>query len=591
MSSAMIMLGVTVKLFDQMSGGLRNISGQVGGLTGKFKALSDSASAFGRASLANGLIAGGATLKTVGAYAELEDASTRLKVTMMDKSGLTGAFEQVNALAVKLGNQLPGTSADFLNMMATLKQFGLSDESILGGVGEATAKIAVLLKQTPEAAAEFASKLKAATGVADKDMLAFMDTMQRVYHQGVSNTEMMYAFARSAGALKQMRIQGLGASKDMSALYAILIKTGMSGETAGTGTAGVLNTLMDAKKLREVNGLLQQKGFQSLSFTDKKGNFLGVENMVAQFEKLKALNPAQLSFILKKMFGGGQDQAIVATLVNNGLEGYKKMVADMEQQASLQKRVGEQLGTLRNLWDAASGTFTNTLAAFAGAMGPELKALAGMFGELAEWLGKLIKQFPTASKWLGLIALGFSGLAIVGGGAALALAGVAAGMPLLISGLLAGAGALATLMTGLSVVGAFLLANPLVLAFTLLALAAYGIYEHWAPIKEFFVDLWEGVKNTFAQAVEWVGVKMQVLSDLMPNWMKKYTLPGAAVQFMGEKLGPARPAATAQPGQANVSGQITVRLDQDGRVKSVLAKSGNADVPLNVDSGLTMVAP
>jgi TP901 family phage tail tape measure protein len=126
---------------------------------------------------------------------------------MMDRDGLVGAFSQVNALAVKLGNELPGTSADFLNMMATLKQFGTSDESILGGVGEATAKMAVLLKQTPEQAAEFAAKLKEATGVADRDMLKFMDTIQRVYHQGVSATEMMYAFARSAGALKQVKIQ------------------------------------------------------------------------------------------------------------------------------------------------------------------------------------------------------------------------------------------------------------------------------------------------------------------------------------------------------------------------------------------------
>lgn len=591
MSTAMMTLGVTVKLFDQMSGGMRQIAGQVTGLTDKCKALANSASRLGRASLANGLIAGGATMKTVTAFAALEDASTRLKVTMMDKNGLTGAFEQVNALAVKLGNQLPGTSADFLNMMSMLKQFGISDESILGGVGEATAKIAVLLKQTPEAAAEFSAKLKEATGVADKDMLAFMDTMQRVYHQGVSNTEMMYAFSRSAGSLKQLRIQGLEASKDMSALYAILIKTGISGETAGTGMGSVFNTLMDGKKLREVNGLLQQKGFQSLNFTDEKGNFLGVDHMVAQFEKLKALNPAQLSFVLKKMFGGGQDQSIAAILVNNGLDGYKKMVADMEQQAGLQKRVGEQLGTLRNLWDAASGTFTNTLAAFAGAMGPELKMLTEGFGFLAEGLGNLIKRFPTVSKAAGLLFLGFSGLAIIGGGVALAVAGLAAGLPVLIAGALTAAGALATLMTWLSAVGAFMLANPLALAFTLLALAAYGIYENWVPIKEFFVDLWSGIKNTFDEAVQWVGAKMQALSELMPDWMMNFSLPNLAIPWQGERLGPARPAASGQSGTSTVSGQITVKLDQDGRVTSVRAASTNRDVPLNVDSGLSFFMP
>jgi hypothetical protein len=35
-------------------------------------------------------------------FADLEDASTRLKSVMMDRNGMAGAFEEVNALAVKL---------------------------------------------------------------------------------------------------------------------------------------------------------------------------------------------------------------------------------------------------------------------------------------------------------------------------------------------------------------------------------------------------------------------------------------------------------------------------------------------------------
>ena len=40
-----------------------------------------------------------------------------------------------------------------------------------------------------------------------------------------------------------------------------------------------------------------------------------------------------------------------------------------------------------------------------------------------------------------------------------------------------------------------------------------------------------------------------------------------------------------------VGGEIRVKIDQDGRVMSVRAATANRDVPLNVDSGLTMVAP
>lgn len=592
MSTSMMALGVTVKLFDQMSGGMGRIVQQVDGLRGKLQAVHDTAQRLGRASIANGLIVGGATMKTVSAFAELEDASTRLKVTMTDKHGLAGAFEQVNALAVKLGDQLPGTSADFLNMMAALKAQGIGDTSILAGVGEATAKMAVLLKKTPEEMAVFSAKLKTALGVADADMLSFMDTIQRTSFMGVDATEMMYAFGRSAGALKTIKQQGLEAGKAMAPLFAMWVKGGLSGETVGTGFATIIGALLDAKKVGKANALLTAHNMPALKFADKKGNFLGIENMIKEFDKLKGLTAGNLNSVLKEMFGGGQDQQMIATLVTNGLEGYRKQVAAMEAQASLQKRVAMQLGTLANVWDAASGTFTNALAGFAGAMSVELKTLTEWFGELSEWLGRMFKEYPQLTKWLGLLALGFSVVAIVGGGIVLALGGIVSGFGLLVPALLSGVGGLAMLLSAFSAVGAFMLANPIVLAIVALALAAGLIYENWGPIKDFFVGLWEDIKNTVSQAVDWIGSKMQSLSDMLPEWVTKYTLPGAAIKLAGDAMGPARPAAVAPGGaQAKVGGDIRVRVDQDGRVAGVTARADNRDVPFSVDGGMMMMAP
>ncbi|MFW1689428.1 phage tail tape measure protein [Acinetobacter ursingii] len=45
------------------------------------------------------------------------------------------------------------------------------------------------------------------------------------------------------------------------------------------------------------------------------------------------------------------------------------------------------------------------------------------------------------------------------------------------------------------VVGRMMLANPIILAITLLATAAYLIYKNWEPIKAFFVDLWAGITS------------------------------------------------------------------------------------------------
>lgn len=43
--------------------------------------------------------------------------------------------------------------------------------------------------------------------------------------------------------------------------------------------------------------------------------------------------------------------------------------------------------------------------------------------------------------------------------------------------------------------------------------------------------------------------------------------------------------------EAKIGGEVRIRIDQDGRVSSVSARSDNRDVPLSVDGGMMMVAP
>lgn len=598
MSASMMTLGVTIKLFDQMSGGLSGIVTRVEGLRGKIGALADKASALGRGALGTGLIAGGAIMKTVSAFSELEDASTRLKAVMMGRDGTVGAFDQVNALAVRLGDQLPGTTADFLQMMAALKAQGINDDSILNGVGEASAKMAVLLKKSPEEMAVFSAKLKTALGVADGDMLAFMDTIQRTYYMGVDATEMMYAFARSGGALKTIKQQGLEAGKALSPLYAMWIKGGMSGETVGTGFASITNSLLDREKVGKGNALLKSMGLGPLKFTDKQGNFAGIENMIAQFDTLKSLDATKLNAVLKEMFGGGQDQSMVATMVSNGIEGYRKQVEAMEAQADLQKRVGAVLKTLTNVWEAASGTFTNLLASLGEAVGDDLKTMAELFGQASEAIKGFVKEHPTMAMWLGRLALALTGVTIIGG-ALLLIVGVvgkvAAGFMALGPAVLFAVSAFSKLMLFARVIAAIFMANPISLAIMAivvgLALAAKLIYENWEPIKAFFIDLWEGVKNAFSSAIDWISVKMQSMTDMIPDWVKNPSqIQEKAKSFFGDSLGPAKAGAVIPGGQSsNVGGEINIRVE-DNRL-SVTSSTSNPNVPINTDAGMSMLHP
>ncbi len=157
---------------DRLSPALSKMQKKIRG----FKRQAEEASQGGLA-LGGGLAAG-LTL-SLKSYADQENAATGLKVAMMDANGEVGKrFQDINKLAIGLGNQLPGTTADFQNMMQMLVRQGIPAENILGGVGKATAYLAVQLKKTPEAAAEFAAKMQDATGTASEDMMGLFDTIQ-----------------------------------------------------------------------------------------------------------------------------------------------------------------------------------------------------------------------------------------------------------------------------------------------------------------------------------------------------------------------------------------------------------------------------
>jgi TP901 family phage tail tape measure protein len=595
----MMALGITIGLVDQFTGKVGGILKDVEKVGDKIRNVSGVLAGAGAVVTGFGMYSRSAITTVGSAFADLEDASTRLKSTMMGADGAAGAFEEVNALAIRLGDLLPGTTADFLQMMSALKSQGISDESILGGVGEATAKMAVLLKKTPSEMAVFAAQLKTALGVADGEMLQFMDTIQRTYFMGVDATQMMYAFGRSGGALKTLGLQGLEAGRALAPLYAMWIKGGVSGETVGTSFATMTSALLDRKKIKGLNEGLSKWGIGPLKFTDDKGNFAGVENMIEQFDKLKGLDSTRLNTALKFVFGGGQDQAMAATMVKNGVEGYRKQVAAMKAQADLARRVGAVLGTLTNLWEAATGTFTNVLAGVGEAMSDDMKFLIESFGSLAEYLGGIVKDNPEVVKWIGRLALALTAVALVVGPILLGLGtlggllvSIAAGWGVLAPIITAAGVALTGLAAVIKGVGLAMLANPITLilmgivaAVMALAYAAKLIHDNWEPIMQWFSDAWsatvghflgeaEKVKAEWNALVTWIGEKIQAIKDMMPDlsgmvpdWMKKVSGEGEAAQrrTQGEWFGPDSasgmfgpdiPTTTSSRSETQVGGDI-----------------------------------
>lgn len=489
-------------------------------------------------------------------YAQAEDAAMGLKVSMMDATGkVAPEFEKINALAERLGTSLPGSTAEFSGMMAKLVQQGISFKDILGGVGEASANLAVVMKMPFADAAEFAAKMQDATKTSAKDMTALMDTIQKSYYLGVDSTNMLTGFAKLSAGMKTIKQEGLAGAKAMAPLLVMADQAAMSGESAGNAYSKIFKAMMDTKKISET---LKGSGL-SMNFTDGKGEFGGLDNMFKQLEKLKGMSTESRLPILADMFGNDAEtiQAL-NLLIDKGKAGYDETIAKMEKQAALQQRVNAQLSTLTNLWDSAKGTFSSVMASFGEALAPDIKNLVEWITGITEKIGAWAKANPELATTImrvlaGIVALAAvmavlatAALTIIGPIALLRTAMVTIGgmggmlnmilAPLRMMWSLFGfvgqavfsavgliGRALWSIVPVIRAVGMAMMANPILIVVAAIAAAALYIWMNWGTLGPKFAALWawitSGARTMWASIVStWNSLVASVIGYANSLW-------------------------------------------------------------------------
>lgn len=427
------------------------------------------------------------------AYADQESAATELKVSMMQANGeVAKSFGDINKLAIGLGNQLPGSTADFQNMMQMLVRQGIPAEDILGGVGKATAYLTVQLKKTPEAAAEFAAKMQDATGTASDDMMSLFDTIQKASYLGVDDTNMLSFFTETSSVLKMVNKDGLIAAQGLAPIGVMMEQIGMQGESSGNAMRKIIQSGLDPKKVKEANKDLIKQGIL-LDFTDGKEGFGGLDTMFAQLAKLRKLTDTDKTSVLKSLFGDDSETLqVVNTLMDKGKDGYDQVQQKMSQQAGLNERVEAQLGTLTNLWEAMTGSATNGLAAIGGTFSTDTKQLVTWLGDLGENFSNFAAKNPEVIR---------------------GIVGVVAGLAALKLGFLAANFALGLISNTISL-------SPWGIAFRLIAMAAGAIIANWSTVGPWFEETWAEIGLYFETGWELIKTVFgwTPLGLIISNW-------------------------------------------------------------------------
>lgn len=315
--------------------------------------------------------------KPITAFSTLESATEDLRIAMTDASGkVSGDFDKISKEAVALGNQLPGTTKDFMRAARALATQGVPNSVVANGGLRASSYVGVLLDQNQESAAEIIAKLREAHGLKDEELVPMADLVQRGFFGfGIKPQDYLETAKYAASTYNTMGITGLAQARETLAIQGMAANVGLEGSSFGTNYAMMLRRLgevenrkgKNTKEAQEVRALLGEHGVQ-MQFYDDAGQFKGNVNMLQQLAKLRALNPLEQQKVLTRLFGveAGRPAQI---LVQKGLEGYRAAEATIASQGNLDQRIAIKLDTFAAKLEALGGTVENVTAAMAKQLG------------------------------------------------------------------------------------------------------------------------------------------------------------------------------------------------------------------------------
>lgn len=342
-------------------------------------------------------------------------------------------------------------------------------------------------------------------------------------------------------ALKNSGVAAAGAGISLektTALIGALGNAGVKGGEAGTALRAMILKLQ-APTAKGKSALR----FLGIDPTDKKGNLKPIEDLLAEIDRAadkkfkgKDVDGARRANLLKGIF---EDEAFSAASILTAQAGSGELAKVIEANF---KSAGTANKTAKVMSDNAAGAMANYESAVEELQLTIGEKLIPKVTELFKWADETVTTFAAwAKENPGLVtalgytaaAVGIVGTAIWAGTAAVGAATTAWGGLTFAWGVAGTAGTLLT--TGLNVMKAALLTNPITAILVGVAAAAYLIYENWEPIKAFFIGVWESITSGAKAAFEWVLDKINWVGEKIEDFRVSVMFEDEAAAYLKEK--------------------------------------------------------
>lgn len=457
-------------------------------------------------------------------------ADIRKVVDFPEPDGL----QKMGQTILDMSRRLPMTANDIGKIVAAGGQSGIAAKE-LTTFAESAIKMGVAFDITADEAGQAMAEMRAAFRMTQPQVNALADKINYLGNNTAASAKDIMEIVQRIGPLGE--VAG-AASGSIAAMGATLRGMGIGNEIAATGIKNLLLNLSAGKAATKA----QVAVFKQLGYTanevSKSMQLNADETIRVILKKISQLPKHAQAAALTQLFGKEVVGSIAPLLTNlDQLQANLKLVGDQTKYA----------GSMEKEYQARAATTANSLIIFrnqVNALGITvgsvlLPAVNSLLMTVGPWVGQvteLAQKYPTVTKAViatagalvtmkvATFALGFAFTYLKGG--MLNIVGLfyrtAAGATLVgTTTTTAAAGptllgrAFLFLGRGILWAGRMLLLNPIGLAVTAIAGAAYLIYKNWEPLKKWFTDLWADITKIFDESI---GKIVGMIDGIKQKW-------------------------------------------------------------------------
>ena len=450
----------------------------------------------------------------------------------MAEVGKTVEFTAGNSLP-KLGEelkqlslQIPLSANELAAITASGGQLGVADKDLIGFT-TTVAKMGVAFDMSADQAGDAMAKLSNVMQIPIKEIDRIGDMINTISNNSPAKAREMVAALSQVGS----SVKSAGYSEQFSVgLTGALIAQGREASVTANAIESMITTFstLDMATKRQIVGF-NKLGINHNEFATKfkKDGQAATQEF---FDLVNKLPTEERTGVVSSIIGLNYGGDILSVANNTELLG-----KNIELLGTNADGTGKYLGSMNKEFDSISSTKANEVQLFKNnfnvlaitlgdallpALSDAITAITPLIQSFASWAKQNPELIASTVKIVGGLLLAkvafwgvsFAVLSVIRPIASLVTtfnrlrAGITVLRNMAILGQLSPilvrlGGALRFVGGVLRAIGLAAMTNPLFIAIGLLAVTAYLIYRNWAPIKAFFIGLWNGLKSAVTRGV------------------------------------------------------------------------------------------